>query len=301
MSLSAGAAETLLAFADDEHIIGQRHTEWIGVAPFLEEDLAMSSIAQDELGHAASLYELLVQAGHGSLTPSRTRRAKPRDPNRAPTRTQAANREDHTGTPRPAVDVSGRADALDPVDRLAFRRDPGEYRCCWLVEHPGKQWAFTLVRHWLYDRAERHRWQAVTGSSHAPLAALAARARREERYHRRHADALVDRLCADEKARPAVVAALDECLPLAVAMFEPTANEGEAAAHGVITATMPELRPRWWHEVSESFNRLGLPQAQDMPVPDPGLQRGRTLRSPHFARMHATINEVIDIDPTGRW
>ena len=32
--------EHLLAFADDEHLMGQGHTEWIGVAPFLEEDMA---------------------------------------------------------------------------------------------------------------------------------------------------------------------------------------------------------------------------------------------------------------------
>jgi len=53
--------EYLLAFADDEHLIGQQHTEWIGVAPFLEEDLALASIGQDELGHAAMLYELVCE------------------------------------------------------------------------------------------------------------------------------------------------------------------------------------------------------------------------------------------------
>jgi len=52
--------EFLLAFADDEHLMGQQHTEWIGVAPFLEEDLAESSIGQDELGHAVLLYELVL-------------------------------------------------------------------------------------------------------------------------------------------------------------------------------------------------------------------------------------------------
>lgn len=58
--IGAGAREHLLAFADDEHLMGQGHTEWIGVAPFLEEDLAFCSIAQDELGHAAALYELVT-------------------------------------------------------------------------------------------------------------------------------------------------------------------------------------------------------------------------------------------------
>ena len=57
----AAVREFLLAFADDEHLMGQQHTEWIGVAPFLEEDLAFSSIGQDELGHAALLYELVLE------------------------------------------------------------------------------------------------------------------------------------------------------------------------------------------------------------------------------------------------
>lgn len=52
--------EFILGFADDEHLMGQQHTEWIGAAPFLEEDLAMASIGQDELGHAAHLYALLA-------------------------------------------------------------------------------------------------------------------------------------------------------------------------------------------------------------------------------------------------
>lgn len=48
----------LLALADDELIIGHRHSEWTGWAPHLEEDLAFSSIAQDEMAHARLLYEL---------------------------------------------------------------------------------------------------------------------------------------------------------------------------------------------------------------------------------------------------
>jgi ring-1,2-phenylacetyl-CoA epoxidase subunit PaaC len=50
--------ETLLALADDELIIGWRDSEWTGIAPTLEEDVAFSSIAQNEIGHARALYEL---------------------------------------------------------------------------------------------------------------------------------------------------------------------------------------------------------------------------------------------------
>jgi ring-1,2-phenylacetyl-CoA epoxidase subunit PaaC len=48
----------VLALADDELVIGHRHSEWTGWAPHMEEDLAFSSIAQDEMAHARLLYAL---------------------------------------------------------------------------------------------------------------------------------------------------------------------------------------------------------------------------------------------------
>jgi ring-1,2-phenylacetyl-CoA epoxidase subunit PaaC len=57
--MDGAVREVLLAFADDELLMGHRHSEWLGVAPFLEEDLAHASIAQDELGHARALYRLM--------------------------------------------------------------------------------------------------------------------------------------------------------------------------------------------------------------------------------------------------
>src|SRR6476469_4298028 len=51
-------SDLLLPLADDELILGWRNSEWTGIAPFLEEDVAFSSIAQNEIGHARALYEL---------------------------------------------------------------------------------------------------------------------------------------------------------------------------------------------------------------------------------------------------
>lgn len=54
-------AELLMSMADDEFVIGFWDSEWTGIAPMLEEDVAMSSISQDEIGHARALYEMLAQ------------------------------------------------------------------------------------------------------------------------------------------------------------------------------------------------------------------------------------------------
>jgi ring-1,2-phenylacetyl-CoA epoxidase subunit PaaC len=51
----------LLGLADDEFILGWRDSEWTGIAPMLEEDVAFSSIAQNEIGHARAVYELLAE------------------------------------------------------------------------------------------------------------------------------------------------------------------------------------------------------------------------------------------------
>jgi ring-1,2-phenylacetyl-CoA epoxidase subunit PaaC len=51
--------ELLLGLADDELVLGWRDSEWTGIAPMLEEDVAFSSIAQNEIGHARAIYELL--------------------------------------------------------------------------------------------------------------------------------------------------------------------------------------------------------------------------------------------------
>jgi ring-1,2-phenylacetyl-CoA epoxidase subunit PaaC len=53
--------DLLLGLADDELILGWRNSEWTGIAPFLEEDVAFSSIAQNEIGHARALYELAAR------------------------------------------------------------------------------------------------------------------------------------------------------------------------------------------------------------------------------------------------
>ena len=57
--MSDPRASLLFALADDELILGHRLSEWTGWVPYIEEDLALSSIAQDEIAHARMLLEIL--------------------------------------------------------------------------------------------------------------------------------------------------------------------------------------------------------------------------------------------------
>jgi len=171
-------AQQLLQIADDELILGWRNSEWTGIAPFLEEDVAFSSIAQNEIGHARALYELAAR------------------------------------------------DLGTTADELAFDRSPEEYRCSRLVElRVVPDWARTIARHVLYERADEQRLRELMGSDDPEVAGLAAKIDREEAYHRMHAQMWHDRL----KDEPRYVEALEELRPLV----------DERGEHG------PELAELW--------------------------------------------------------
>lgn len=62
MDLSA-LKELLYKIADDQLIIGHRNSEWTGMGPLLEEDIAFSSMAQDKIGQSLALYNMLEELG----------------------------------------------------------------------------------------------------------------------------------------------------------------------------------------------------------------------------------------------
>lgn len=249
---SPGVREFLLAFADDEHLMGQQHTEWIGVAPFLEEDLAFSSIGQDELGHAALIYELVLE-----------------------------------------LDGAEPSDAA--VDALAYRRSADDYRSSTLVEYFTTDWAHALVRHWIYDAVEELRWALVADSSLPRLVEIAGSAGREEAFHRRHGDALLDVLLVSDDARTRLLEALDTMMTMVPSLLEPVEGEQDAIAAGVASASIASLHPELLDRIK---TRFGTDAHANTPAPG---SLGRSVRSADFAPLMARMCEVFDLDPSAAW
>jgi ring-1,2-phenylacetyl-CoA epoxidase subunit PaaC len=55
--------ELLYKIADVQLILGHRNSEWTGMGPLLEEDIAFSSMAQDKIGQSLALYNILHELG----------------------------------------------------------------------------------------------------------------------------------------------------------------------------------------------------------------------------------------------
>jgi ring-1,2-phenylacetyl-CoA epoxidase subunit PaaC len=66
MQLQQAIQELITNMADDELIIGHRNSEWTGLGPIMEEDIAFSSMAQDKIGHAWALYRILEEKFNGA-------------------------------------------------------------------------------------------------------------------------------------------------------------------------------------------------------------------------------------------
>ncbi|MGH7428237.1 MAG: 1,2-phenylacetyl-CoA epoxidase subunit PaaC, partial [Candidatus Methylomirabilaceae bacterium] len=81
----------------------------------------------------------------------------------------------------------------DP-DRMVFFREAGDWRCVQLVELPKGDWAFTMLRQYLFDAYEHVLLTQLAQSRHEGVAAAAAKIRQEELYHSRHTSAWVRRL-----------------------------------------------------------------------------------------------------------
>ena len=243
-------AGLLLAMADDEFVIGFSDSEWTGIAPLLEEDVAMSSLAQDELGHAAALYGLLAE-----LTDT------------------------------------------DP-DTLAYDREPDAYRHCRLLDHGRGDWAMTIARRYLYDTADGIRLEALVDGSWAPLAELTGKLIREERYHRMHASAWLDRLArTDGEARDRLLAALATLGPDAATVFTPLPDEPALLEAGIVSAPSFDLEQRWRIAIEPTFRRLHLP----MPPPARDPERGRLDHGDAFGWLWSEFTMVRRADPGATW
>ena len=242
----------LLSMADDEFVIGFSDSEWTGIGPILEEDVAISSLAQDELGHAQALYGLFA-------------------------------------------DVV--ADGRD-ADAVAYDRPPEGYLHARLLDHARGDWAATIARRWLYDRADAARLEALAESRHEPLRELVAKLRREERYHVMHVDAWFERLAnGASPAREHLERALTVLGPDAGTVLAPLPGETALVRHGILGEPFAAIEARWRETADAALRRHGL--ARLPPTADP--DHARTAHSDAFRALHGEFTMVRRSEAGATW
>lgn len=183
-------------------------------------------------------------------------------------------------------------DGSDP-DRLAFFRDAGEYTNTRFAELPKGDWAFTMLRQFLYDAFEALWLQAATASTYAPLAEVAAKAVREEKFHLQHTALWVERLAlGTPESERRTQAALTELWPHAAQLFQPVEGEPELAEAGLLP-DLNDVEARWQTLVTRHLvEKCGLTLPATFPDP-----AGRDVHTDHLAPLLAEMQSVARAYP----
>lgn len=195
-----------------------------------------------------------------------------------------------------AADLEGEDPARYP-DRLVYFRSGDSYRCAQLVELPNGDWAFSMLRQYLFDVYEAVLLEALRASSYEPVAAPAEKILKEEMYHLRHTRAWVRRLgLGTEESHRRMQNALDAAWPYTSQLFEPMPEEKLLVQAGI----MPDLallRSHWEAEL--------LPTLEECRLVVPGKTEGapgsRREHSPHLDLLLSEMQALTRLEPDAEW
>lgn len=251
----------VLRWADACLIHAQRLSEWCGHGPVLEEDIALTNMALDLIGQARGL---LTRAGQ----------------------------------------LEGQH--FDE-DQLAFLREEGDFLNPTLVElpmrrssahAPGGDFADTVLRNLLLATWLKLAWQRMVVSSDAELAAIAAKALKEARYHQQHAADWTVRLGdGTDESHLRMEKALARVWPYTSELFAADAVDTAAAAAG-LGPSRAELREPWLAEVKGVLDEATLALPADTPFVSTGTQG---VHSEHMGFILAEMQSLQRRFPGGVW
>jgi len=187
----------------------------------------------------------------------------------------------------------------DP-DKFAFHRKETEFKCCHLVELPIGEYDFSVIRHFLFDHAEKLRYESLQSSSFEPLAKFAKKIHGEIKYHIFHADSWISRLGnANEESKSRMQSALNYTLPYAFSIFEPGEFEDRLIAEKVFIGEKA-LQVQWLEKITPIIEAAGLKiTTVKNPTEHYGGRKG--YHTEFLKPLIDEMTEVVRFDETANW
>ena len=183
-------------------------------------------------------------------------------------------------------------------DEIAFLREQGEYLNPTLAEQPNGDFGQTIVRQVLIDAFQLELYERLTASRDPCLAAIAAKAVKETRYHWRYSGGWLVRLgdgTAQSRAR--VQTALERLWPYTVELFTEDPVDKAMAERG-IAPQLAELQAAWSVRIAALLAEATLARPADRPHAWFG-KRGQ--HSEHLGYMLADMQYLQRAYPGARW
>jgi ring-1,2-phenylacetyl-CoA epoxidase subunit PaaC len=251
----------LYQLADDDFILAYRGSEWLGLAPHIEEDVAFSSINQDTMGHAAMYYQLLEDLGEGN--------------------------QDSLAHARPSNERRN-AILLEEVN------GPGDY-----LKEPRYDWAFTVVRHYFYSVAKKVRIDSLKNSSYEPLAQLAIKINTELYYHLLHWKTwFLQLVSAGGEASIRMREAMDRVMDEFQGVLTLGPSGKEMTVMGLIEGE-ENLIKRWELALQPVYQSVNLAFPPQISMKKGDGRNGE--HTADLDRALSTLSEVYNSDPAATW
>lgn len=186
-------------------------------------------------------------------------------------------------------------------DALAYFRDAVEFRNCLLVEQPNGDFALTMARQFLFDTYAVVTLDALSRSTNAELAALAAKSLKEARYHVRHSGEWMLKLGdGTEESHVRVQRALDELWRFTPELWVADGVAARLAVQGV-GPDLPALRGQWESIVRDVVDRATLTLPLEASH-SPHLRGGRSgMHTEHLGHLLAEMQIVARSHPGATW
>jgi ring-1,2-phenylacetyl-CoA epoxidase subunit PaaC len=183
-------------------------------------------------------------------------------------------------------------------DALAFLRDASEFANLTLAEQPNGDFGQTIVRQWLIDSWQLQIYASLTESADPRLAAIAAKALKETRYHHRFSSGWLIRLGdGTAHSHERVQGSLDWAWRYTAEMFAADETDERMASAGIAPA-LASLEPRWSARVDEDLQAATLRRPPSQPYPWHGR---RGVHSEHLGHMLGEMQHLQRTYPGARW
>ncbi|GHH97098.1 1,2-phenylacetyl-CoA epoxidase subunit PaaC [Neobacillus kokaensis] len=257
----AAVVSLLFQLADDDFLYSFRGSEWLGLAPHIEEDVASSSISQDSMGHAAMFYQLLEELG--------------------------LDNADALAHLRPAKERR---------NSILVERQNGEG---YYMDVPKYDWAFAVVRNYFYTAAKKIKIESLKNSSYEPLANVAVKVNIELYYHLLHWKTWFAQLLnSTEDAKQRMQAAIEQVMKDFGDVFS-LGTEGEKMVEIGLIEEEKVLVQRWKEQLKPVFESLNL-SIPEIPA-SPAANGRNFEHTEDLESAISTLSEVYRIDTAASW
>ena len=251
----------LFQLADDDFMYAFRGSEWLGLAPHIEEDVASSSISQDSMGHAAMYYKLLEDLGVGK-----------------------------------ADDIAHLRTANERKNGILTERVNGEG---YYMETPLYDWAYAVVRSYFYTQAKKVKIDSLCESSYPPLAEVATKVRLELYYHRLHWEMWFKQLLnSTDVAKKKMTDAIEVVMNDFGDMFSYGNQKQGIEANGLI-GSEEKLRENWKASIEPVFILLQMKVPEIPNTITKNGRNGEHTKDLDEGLL--TLSEVYKFDPIAVW